>query len=195
VNRYHTTSIRTIHSGDPVTEQTNRQQDQLDLRDLQSLYDTFQGESDRGAAIVGAAYLEARLAELCAAFFTDDARKGDGSLKRGPLDSYAKRVTLAHWMGLISDDEHHDLRTIGKIRNRFAHKGHALSFSDSTIEADCAGLRLWKPLSEFLDLDTPRRQFLFTVTTLLMQLDMRVLHARNQRRAKPNEFTVREIVR
>ena len=175
--------------------QEGQQQERLDIGDLQRLYDTFQEESDRGAAIVGAAYLEARLAELLGAFFTEDATKLNGEVKRWPLDSYAKRVILAHWTGLISDDENHDLERIGAIRNRFAHKGHALSFSDPHIVAECSRLRLWKPLSEFLSLDTARSQFLFTITTLLMQLGMRVLRAQRERRVKPDEFRIAQIVR
>jgi len=167
---------------------------QLDVNDLQRLYETFREETDRGAAIVGAAYLEARLAELLAAFLTKEATQAKGDLK-WPLESYRKRVILAHWMGLISDDERHDLEGIGAIRNRFAHKGHALSFSDPYIVAECGNLRLWKPLSELLNLDSARGQFLLTTTALLQQLGIRALSAKRERRVKPGEFEIAQIVR
>jgi hypothetical protein len=169
-------------------------EEELNINHLQRLYDTFRGESDRGAAIVGAAYPEARLAELISAFLTREATKSSGDLK-WPLDTFGRSVDLAHWMGLTSDDEHHDLKKIGQVRNRFAHKGHDLSFSDPRVVAWCSELRLWKPLSEFLDLATARQQFLFTVTELLMQLGIRVLRARKQRRVTPDEFRIRQIVR
>lgn len=174
--------------------QKAQEQRPLDIRDLQRLYDTFEGESDRGAAIVGAAYLEARLAELVGAFLTEDATKAKGDLK-WPLDTFGKRISVAHWMGLTSENEHHDLKKIARIRNRFAHKGYELSFSDPHITAECSRLRLWKPLSEVMNLDSARSRFLFTTTTLLMQLGFRVLHAKRERRVKPGEFEVAQIVR
>jgi hypothetical protein len=176
-----------------MAEQSH-QQDRLNVSDLQRLYDTFGDESDRGAAIVGAAYLEARMAELIGAFLIEDATKENGELK-WPLDTFGRMVRMAHWMGLTSEDEHHDLKRIGTIRNRFAHKGYELSFSDPRIASECSRLRLCKPLSEFLPLDTARSQFLFTTTTLLMQLGIRVLRARGERRVKPDEFTLAQIVR
>ena len=169
-------------------------QEELNINDVQRLYDTFRGESDRGAAIVGAAYLEARLAELIGAFLTKDATKASGALK-WPLDIFGRSVHVAHWMRFTSEDEHHDLKKIGDIRNHFAHKGYDLSFSDAHVVAECSELRLWKPLSQFLNLDTAREQFLFTVTTLLRQLGIRVLRAERERRIKPDEITLGQIVR
>ena len=144
--------------------------------------------------MVGAAYLEARLAELIGAFLTEEATKASGELK-WPLDTFGRMVRVAHWMGLTSQDEHHDLKKIGRIRNRFAHKGYELSFSDPHIASECSRLRLWKEFSEFLPLDTARSQFLKTTATLLMQLGIRVLQAQRGRPARPDEFTTRQIVR
>lgn len=176
-----------------MTEQDHLE-NQLDVNDLRCLHETFRDETDRGAAIVGAAYLEARLAELIGAFLTEEATKANGELK-WPLDTFGRSISVAHWMGLTSEDEHHDLKKISSIRNHFAHKGYELSFRDPDIAAECSRLRLWKPLSELLNLDSARSQFLYTATALLQQLGIRVLRAKRERRVKPGEFKIAQIVR
>lgn len=165
----------------------------ISLKQLQNLYDTFREETDRGAAIVGAAYLDESLKELVASFLIDDEQVDE--LLRRALRSFGLRIVVAYSLGLISADEYSDLDTIRDIRNDFAHGRTKTSFSEPEIEGKCDGLILWRPFSEVLALESARSRFVFTTTTLLMQLGIRVLRAKQERRVTPTDFEVAEIVR
>lgn len=174
--------------------QKAQDQEPLDIRDLQRLYDTFREETDRGAAIVGAAYLDESLKELIAAFLVDKVDEADKLLGR-PLSSFWSRIVASYCMGLISDDECADLDTIRDVRNLFAHEGRQMAFEEPDIERRCDELVLWRPYADLFALASARSRFVFATTTLLRQLGMRALRARRDRRVTPSEFSLVEIVR
>jgi DNA-binding MltR family transcriptional regulator len=173
--------------------QEGQKQDRLDIGDLQRLYDTFREETDRGAAIVGAAYLDESLKQLISGFMVDKADEVETLLDR-PLSSFWSRILAAYCMGLISGDEYADLDTIRDVRNLFAHEGRQIAFEDPAIHHRCDELVLWRPLAKLFDLASPRSRFLYATTTLLWQLSMRALRARVDRRKVPSEFELMDIV-
>jgi hypothetical protein len=60
-------------------------------------------ESDRGCALLAAAFLDERLGDLLRAFFVDDATVADGLLDGiGALATFSARIDLAFLLGLIS---------------------------------------------------------------------------------------------
>lgn len=155
----------------------------------------FESESDRGAAIIGAVLLHQRLGQRMRAFFIDDSTKVDDLLE-GPLatlGSIASRIRASHCMGLVSEDEYHDLEVIRKIRNMFAHELHALSFSDKKVEDKCAELRLPKRLPRHLDWPPgARNSFMVAVSILWLELGIRALE--HQHRVVPSGFGPVETV-
>lgn len=177
--------------------QQRQTRDRIRFEDIKNLYDTFREESDRGAAIVGAAYLEQCLDQLVVSFLIDDSKDVHDLLQGplAPLGTFASKTGAAYCMGLISKSEYDDLNTIRRIRNRFAHEGHHLSFSDAEIEGKCHELLLWRPFKDSLGLDSARSQFSYNTSILLMQLGIRILHAKRERRMTPTEFELKEIVR
>ena len=106
----------------------------------------LEGQSDRGTAIVGAAYLEERLEEAIRSRFVSGVssdvinRLFEGY---GPLASFAAKVDIAHSLGLLGTHSLHDAHSIRKIRNDFAHKADPVSFSDAAIASKCGAL--WLP--------------------------------------------------
>jgi mannitol operon repressor len=69
---------------------------QEDVDDFNAFLKEFQAETDRGAALVGAALLDERLRDMLMAFFADrkvGAELLDGGLK--PLGSLSARIKLA----------------------------------------------------------------------------------------------------
>lgn len=166
---------------------------ETDLGAIKDFFEDIDRESDRGLAVLGAAYLDECLGWLIASFLVKDATRVDGTPK-WPLESFAARIRVAYDMGLISRDEHHDLKEIRKIRNRFAHNRHVLSFSEADITRECNELRLWKPAPQWLERASARSKFAITTSRLWNQLGIRILMQKPNRRKTPGEFKVVEIV-
>jgi DNA-binding MltR family transcriptional regulator len=94
--------------------------------------------SDLAAALVASSFLDECLRSLLAAFF----RKGETTESllrsgRGVLGTYASRMDLAYSLALIEKAELTNLRTIGEIRNAFAHSYTEGRFDDQLIAPLC----------------------------------------------------------
>jgi len=159
--------------------------------DILGFMEEFEGESDRAAAVLGAAYLDDHLRELIGSFLIDDSTRVDELLKGplAPLGSFASRISASYCMGLMSKNEYNDLQIIREIRNRFAHELHGVSFSDAWVKNKCAELELAKAMKP-LPGSPPgaREQFTAALSLLSYQLRMRILEQKQQRRVVPSEY-------
>jgi mannitol operon repressor len=89
---------------------------------LRRLEDEFNRETDRGAALVCAAFLDERLHETLAAHFVQH-KDADRLFKTdAPLSTFSARIRIAFALGLISELEYKQCEIIRNIRNDFAHK-------------------------------------------------------------------------
>jgi hypothetical protein len=61
------------------------------------------------------------------------------------LDTFAKRIRLAHAGGLIDDATHSDLKTINEVRVVFAHAELPVRFTSAPIRIKARGFVGWKP--------------------------------------------------
>jgi len=100
-------------------------------------FNSMRKESDRAAAVLGAAFLDSALGELfesrCRPRVTADMLRANGV-----LGTFSNRIRMAYAIGWIAEDTHHDLHIVRKIRNEFAHhQDHSLSFATPSI-ADTA---------------------------------------------------------
>jgi hypothetical protein len=82
----------------------------------------FFEETDRGAAILGAAALEEELTE----FILSRLVNKNGNVvamftHHGALGTFGAKIDIAHAIGFIDENVHHDLDSIRNIRNAFAH--------------------------------------------------------------------------
>ncbi len=119
------------------------------MPDLATFSEMFKDESPRGAAILSAVLLDESVRSLLAAFMIEDKNQVDellGSEKNRdrPIGTFISRIRAAYCLGLLSEDESHDLRLIGKIRNGFAHALDKSSFEDRQIKDRCNSLRIPK---------------------------------------------------
>jgi DNA-binding MltR family transcriptional regulator len=117
------------------------------MKDLQELTINFEAfasrfssETDRACAVLGAAFLDALLEDLC--------RKRLAALQDkllhypGPLSSLSARINLLYSLSWIDADTYSDLSVIRHIRNDFAHSfDHALDFCNQSIADRCCNLR------------------------------------------------------
>lgn len=97
--------------------------------EVQKIGDILVEGSDLAAALIASSFLDECLRSLLMASF----RAGDTSeallRPRGALGTYAARTDLAYSLGLIDKQALKALRTIGEIRNAFAH-----SYAEGTFE-------------------------------------------------------------
>jgi DNA-binding MltR family transcriptional regulator len=117
-----------------------RQIDKLRREDWNGFLKEFQGESDRAAAILGAAFLDEQFRFLLETFLIDDSESKN--LLDTSLRGIAVRAKAAFCLGFLSPLEYRDTGRIINIRNRFAHRLHGLTFKDPEIIAQCDVLEL-----------------------------------------------------
>lgn len=106
----------------------------------------FQGETDRGAALVGAALIDERLYRLLESHFV--ACKEPKELLKGgnaPIGSFSARIKIAYCLGLITELEFKECELIRRIRNEFAHQVHGLTFADNKVNDLCNNSRANTP--------------------------------------------------
>ncbi len=100
--------------------------------------------SDRAAGIVATTMLEAALDSVLHHAIRED---DPGLLKElfadgGPLGTLSSKIKLLYAFGLVTKDGRHDLDSIRKVRNDFAHKLAGNTFQSESIKDRCLSLRL-----------------------------------------------------
>ena len=161
------------------------------LDDMQGFGEEFGNETDRAFAILGAALLDECLRELIAGFLIDDSGEVDEVLGvERPLGSFSSRVRASYCMGLISELAYHDLKVVNKIRNRFAHDLHGLSFDSQQIADMCGALRVAKGLTPWGGLPLARCQYHVSVAFLAVGLRTSATEVEAQRRVVPKQFAL-----
>lgn len=108
----------------------------------------LRAQTDRGAAIVAAAWLEDAISFALKNYLKSHAeswkRLFDGS---GPLATFSAKIDLSRLVGLITDGVRSDLHMIRDIRNEFAHQvahrtaHEQLSFDTQHIRDKCLALQ------------------------------------------------------
>ena len=162
-------------------------------KDFQGFLDEFQKETDRSAAIIGAAFLDEHLKQLLANFMVDDPNEVKQLLSQeSPLGSFGARIRAAYCLGLISRQYFESLKLIKDVRNAFAHQLHGLTFEDKDVADACKKLQALQPLkSRFAQ--TPRQMFVNSATFILMDISIRALTVLQKRRKIPNAPHVQEF--
>jgi hypothetical protein len=98
-------------------------------------------QTDRGAAIVGAAYVDLVVREALTARMRDLPDILTLLFEnRGPLQDFGARIQLAFAIGVYGRGAYNDLCIIKDVRNAFAHSAEAMDFDHAEIERRCAEL-------------------------------------------------------
>jgi len=128
-------------------------------------------ESDRGAVLVGVAYLDDLLIRLFKAKMrlTKTLSK-DLFDSSGPLSTLSSRIKVAYCLGWIGPETFRDLDLLRKIRNDFAHLHKPITFEDPSVQSRCRELEMPKG---FLParLSRAKDQFIGTVSMLILRLE------------------------
>lgn len=147
---------------------------ETDLQDFSRFLSEFQDETDRGAALVGAALLDLRLSETLRAFMVGPKAASD-LLDGGtaPLGTFSSRIKATFALGLIDAHERAECDLIRRVRNEFAHQPHGITFVDPKIEALCDKLRSDLPGGRESHLGKPRFVFINAVILVAARLTYR----------------------
>jgi DNA-binding MltR family transcriptional regulator len=93
------------------------------------IIEELESQTDRGAAIIGAALLEERLEEAIRGCLLDN--DGTDSLFKPfqAASTFSAKIRLAYSLGLCGEQMYRDLNLIRQIRNDFAHFVTPLNFN------------------------------------------------------------------
>lgn len=154
-----------------------------DLADFSNFLAEFQGETDRGAALVGAALIDLRLSDTLRAFMVSPKAAAD-LLDGGTaaLGTFSSRIKATFALGLIDKHERDECDLIRKVRNEFAHQAHGLTFTDPKITALCDKLQSDLPGGREAHVDLPRFVFVNAVILTVMRLTYRAERVAAERR-------------
>ncbi len=159
---------------------SERKRLKLKREDWNGFLEEFQGESDRAAAILGAAFLDEHLRFLLEAFLVDDPESN--ILLDSALRGISVRARAAFSLGFLNPLEYRDIVRIINIRNRFAHRLHGLSFKDSEIAAQCDALELPSKILPGNWQVTSRDRYVFSTQQIATWIALRRLGIRSDRR-------------
>jgi DNA-binding MltR family transcriptional regulator len=115
---------------------------------MMALIEEMAEQTDRGAAIVAAAWVEEAMSAAIESFLHSDTKAWQRLFEgNGPLATMSAKIDLARLLGLITETIRSDLHIIRDVRNEFAHQiAHKtehkrLSFSSPHIRDKCFALR------------------------------------------------------
>ena len=111
--------------------------------DIARAIQTLNNETDRGAAIIGAAIVDLALTAALKEHLQKHEKIADTFLAiTGPAGDFAAKIDLALLAGLIGKEMYRDLVTIRDMRNYFAHKINVSDFKSEAIRTLAANLKI-----------------------------------------------------
>jgi mannitol operon repressor len=117
-----------------------------EIQEFSAFLKEFQEETDRGAALVGAALIDHQLDQVLRSFMVSNNAASellDGP--RAPLGTFSARIDACYALGLIDAYEKSECHRIRKIRNEFAHRTHGTTFKDPNIMKLCEEIKSEPP--------------------------------------------------
>lgn len=164
--------------------------DSDEIQDLLSFSDAFNNESNHGAALIAASRVDEVLKGILKSFLLN-GKPSDMLLDgmNAPLGTLSSRANAAHALGLIQDNELHEISIIRKIRNEFAHNWKGVSFNSEKIKSLCNELPEMSPLTRLEK--SPKNRFSTAVYILLTDLLWRETLVKDQKvkqQAWPNKL-------
>lgn len=146
-----------------------------ELIQAETLIRELDGQSDRGAAIVGVALVEDTLTSALHSFL-DSHPKAWQRLFHGsaPLANFSAKIDLCRLIGLITDTIYSDLHILRDVRNQFAHQvmhkadNSQLTFTTPHIQDKCMSLKC----VAHEELQGPRHAFVRACLTLYADFEL-----------------------
>jgi hypothetical protein len=145
------------------------------IDELSQYLKELESQTDRGAAVLAAAFLEWRVRQSIAAAVKvrDKLDRILGTDDVGGELGFTDQCRLAYCLGLVGPIGLKDLEDVGRIRNRFAHQMGIRSFADDRVRERCLNLKSPGQFNSLVPNDVacpdpadPRKRYLSTVALL-----------------------------
>jgi DNA-binding MltR family transcriptional regulator len=160
--------------------------------DVARMVEDFDRETDRGVALLAAAFLDDVMDVMLRAVMVDEPDAVNRLMGTGrALESFGARVHLAYCMGLLGRDVYHDLNLIREIRNDFAHR-QPTNFEGEEIRGKCQRLKAASTVMADAGC-TARERFTATVVMLANHLIVTSQEMKHATCAK--DFAVNGVLR
>jgi DNA-binding MltR family transcriptional regulator len=152
------------------------------------IVEELEQQTDRGAAIIGAALVESLLRQALESRMrvrtSVEKRTAKGLFgTMGPLSSFSAKIDLGVLLGLYPEEVRGDLHRIREVRNHFAHEEEPRDFAYPNISDHCS--RFWLPHHLFIIATAggsqafppdPRGRYMLTVKLLVSLLQRAVVN-------------------
>jgi DNA-binding MltR family transcriptional regulator len=111
------------------------------IKEIYAFRTSILGETDRGAVLMAAAFLDDKLKGLIEKRLVQDRKVRKRVFDfNGALGTFSSRIDFAYLIGVIPKNAQKDLHTIRNIRNQFAHHAAPLSYDDEKVKGLCNNL-------------------------------------------------------
>lgn len=142
---------------------------------MMTLIEEINDQSDRGAAIVGAAWLEESISAALESFLHAHPKSWQRLFAgNGPMATFSAKIDLTRLLGLTTDSIWSDLHILRDVRNLFAHRiahkdDHSkLSFNTPQIRDKCLSLKC----VQHEEITKPREAFVRACAILYADFEM-----------------------
>ena len=126
-----------------MSKRTSDDDQNSQLEDVQGWLEEFQEETDRATAVLGAAFVDAQLESLLKSVMKEEPKQIKSLLGPGrEIGGFMTRARLAYCLDLISRETFDELQAIARVRNKFAHGLHGLTFASPEVVKLCGKLKI-----------------------------------------------------
>lgn len=139
------------------------------IEEFKNFRHSLSEESDRGCALMAAAFIEEKLGELLHAFCVDNKKIYERLFENnGALATFSSKIDLALLLGLIPKNIFDDLQLLRKIRNDFAHNASFITFESNPTKERCFSFSV---VVKTRLRNHPRTYFIRAMTVILTFID------------------------
>jgi DNA-binding MltR family transcriptional regulator len=128
--------------------------------------------SERNAVLIAGAAFDVLLERILQKYLRDDSKSTQ--LINGALGRFATRINTCFCLGLISEDELHDLNVIKEVRNSFAHNIFDCDFSNPEVSKIVSSMKLGEKANAQPNVAGTRVYFNICILTLESLLNTRL---------------------
>jgi DNA-binding MltR family transcriptional regulator len=108
------------------------------MKEVMNFRHSITTETDRGAVLMAAAFLDDKLKELIERRLVQDKKVSKRAFEfNGPIGTFSARIDCAYLLGILPKNAQKDFHTIRAIRNKFAHQAAALTYEDEGVKKLC----------------------------------------------------------
>lgn len=122
--------------------------DFISLTVNKKLWDEVLNTSERNAVLIAGAAFDTQLERLLKKYLIQDSPVSN---KIAESSVFASKINLCFSLGILTEDERHDLNLLRDIRNAFAHNIFGCDFNNIQVMAAISNLRFPKKATALLD--------------------------------------------